>query len=123
MDTGGIRRECLRRVINNTKLCFIGKLYQQLVTLNQILNQMAKNTSILLGDYFDTFINHQIQTGRFSSASEVVRAALRLFEQEESKKNELIKELKKGEKSGFVKNFDREKFMKSLHDKYVTSEV
>lgn len=47
---------------------------------------MAKNTSILLGDYFDKFIHHQIQTGRFSSASEVVRTALRLFEQEEHKK-------------------------------------
>ena len=84
---------------------------------------MAKNTSILLGDYFDTFIDHQIKTGRFSSASEVVRVALRLFEQEESKKNELIKELKRGEKSGFIKKFDRKKFIKDLHDKYVTSEL
>lgn len=63
---------------------------------------MAKNTSILLGDYFDNFINHQIKSGRFSSASEVVRAALRLFEQEEKQRGELIEELKKGEKSGFV---------------------
>lgn len=84
---------------------------------------MAKNTSILLGDYFDKFISHQIQTGRFSSASEVVRAALRLLEQEESKKNELIKELRKGEKSGFVENFDRKKFVKSLHDRYTTDEL
>lgn len=82
------------------------------------LCEMAKNTSILLGDYFDNFVNHQIQTGRYSSVSEVVRAALRLFEQEEGKKNELVKELKKGEKSGFVQNFDRKKFMKNLHDKY-----
>jgi len=80
---------------------------------------MAKNTSILLGDYFNNFINRQIQTGRFSSASEVVRTALRLFEQEESKKGELIKELKKGEKSGFIGKFDRKKFIKNLHAKYV----
>lgn len=79
---------------------------------------MAKNTSILLGDYFDKFINHQVQTGRYSSASEVVRAALRLFEQEENKKNELIKELKKGEQSGFVESFDRTKFMKNLRQKF-----
>ena len=59
---------------------------------------MAKNTSILLGDYFDNFINSQIKTGKYSSASEVVRAALRMFEHEETKKSELIKELKKGEK-------------------------
>lgn len=81
---------------------------------------MAKNTSILLGDYFDKFINEQIKTGKFSSASEVVRAALRMFEYEETKKSELIKELKKGEKSGFVKNFDRDKFLESIHQKYAS---
>ena len=63
---------------------------------------MAKNTSILLGDYFDNFINQQIKTGKYSSASEVIRAALRMFEQEESKKDKLIKELKKGERSGSI---------------------
>jgi antitoxin ParD1/3/4 len=80
---------------------------------------MAKNTSILLGDYFDKFINYQIQSGRYSSASEVVRAALRLFEQEENQKEELIKELRKGEKSGFVQKFDRKKFVKNIHGKYL----
>lgn len=80
---------------------------------------MAKNTSILLGDYFDSFINRQVESGKFSSASEVVRAALRMFEQEETKKTELIKELKKGEKSGFVKNFKREKFLDNLHQKHI----
>lgn len=84
---------------------------------------MAKNTSILLGDYFDNLINSQIQSGRFSSASEVVRTALRLFEQEENKKNELIKELRKGEKSGFVKKFDRKKFIKNLHGKHLPDEL
>ena len=79
---------------------------------------MAKNTSILLGDYFDNFISQQIQTGKFSSASEVVRAALRMFEHEESKKTQLINELKKGEKSGFVKDFDRKNFLNGLHKKY-----
>ncbi len=81
---------------------------------------MAKNTSILLGEYFDNFISQQIKTGKYTSASEVVRAALRLFENEESKKTELIKELKKGEKSGFVENFDRKSFLNSMHEKYVT---
>ncbi|MCB0516504.1 MAG: type II toxin-antitoxin system ParD family antitoxin [Chitinophagales bacterium] len=81
---------------------------------------MAKNTSILLGDYFDDFINRQIKSGKFSSASEVVRAALRMFEFEESKKTELIGELKKGEKSGFMKDFNRENFRKELHLKYAT---
>ena len=79
---------------------------------------MAKNTSILIGDYFDNFINSQVKTGKFSSASEVVRAALRMFEQEELKKSELIKELIKGAKSGFDKDFNRESFLKNIHDKY-----
>ena len=79
---------------------------------------MAKNTSILLGDYFDNFINSQIKTGKYSSASEVVRAALRMFEHEETKKTQLIKELKKAEKSGFSINFNRETFKQNLHQKY-----
>ncbi|MEZ4842982.1 MAG: type II toxin-antitoxin system ParD family antitoxin [Saprospiraceae bacterium] len=80
---------------------------------------MAKNTSILLGDYFDNFISQQIKTGKFTSASEVVRAALRLFEYEQSKKTELIKELEKGEKSGFVKDFDRATFLRNLHEQHL----
>ena len=80
---------------------------------------MAKNTSILLGDYFDNFINGQVKTGKFSSASEVVRAALRMFEQEETKKAELIKELIKGEKSGFVKDFNRDTFLKNLKERHL----
>lgn len=79
---------------------------------------MAKNTSILLGDYFDQFINEQIKTGKYSSASEVVRAALRLFAHEESKKTLLLKELKKGEKSGFINDFEKNSFLENLHKKY-----
>jgi len=80
---------------------------------------MAKNTSILLGDYFDQFIHKQVETGKYASASEVVRAALRLFEYEESKKQELIRELKKGEKSGFVKDFNKNDFLADIHKKYL----
>jgi antitoxin ParD1/3/4 len=79
---------------------------------------MSKNTSILLTEYYDNFINKQIETGKFSSVSEVVRAALRLFEFEEAKKTELIKELEKGENSGFVENFERDSFLKNLHQKH-----
>ena len=79
---------------------------------------MAKNTSILLGDYFDNFIQQQITSGKFSSTSEVIRAALRLFEDEERKKTQLISELNRGEDAGFVENFDRNSFLKALHEKH-----
>lgn len=79
---------------------------------------MAKNTSILLGEYFENFINSQVKNGKYSSASEVIRAALRMFEHEESKKDELINELKKGEKSGFSSTFDRETFKEKMRQKH-----
>ena len=75
---------------------------------------MARNTSILLGDYFENFINEQISTGKYSSVSEVVRTALRVFEQEETKTKSLINELKIGEKSSKIRNFDRNKNLEML---------
>ncbi len=84
---------------------------------------MGKNTSILLGDYFNDFIREQITTGKFSSASEVVRSALRLFEQEENKKKVLINELKKGEKSEFIENFNKKEFLSSMHNKYSSGKL
>jgi antitoxin ParD1/3/4 len=79
---------------------------------------MSKNTSILLGDHFEAFVARQVKSGKFTSVSEVIRAALRLFEVEETKKESLIKELMKGERSGFVVDFDRDAFMKELHRKH-----
>ena len=61
---------------------------------------MAKNTSITLGDHFDNFISNQIDSGRFGSASEVVRAALRLLEDSEAKLQALRGLLEDGEQSG-----------------------
>jgi antitoxin ParD1/3/4 len=84
---------------------------------------MAKNTSILLGEYFENFINEQVKSGRFSSASEVVRTALRMFEQEENKTKILVSELKAGEKSGMIANFDRKKALSNLHTKHLQNEI
>jgi antitoxin ParD1/3/4 len=80
---------------------------------------MSKNTSILLGDHFEAFVARQVKSGKYTSVSEVIRAALRLFEVEETKKESLIKELKKGERSGFVADFDGDAFLKDLHRKHV----
>jgi len=79
---------------------------------------MAKNTSILLGEHHDKFIKEQVNSGKYNSVSEVVRAALRLFEFEEQKKDILIRKLKEGEQLGFDEDFNKDEFLSSLHKKY-----
>ena len=74
---------------------------------------MAKNTSITLGDHFDDFITGQVKSGRFSSASEVVRAALRLLENSETKLEALRQMLAEGEKSG-VSDYNYDELMAEL---------
>lgn len=61
---------------------------------------MAKNTSITLGDHFESFIRSQIDAGRYSNVSEVVRASLRLLEEHEQKVEALRQALIEGEASG-----------------------
>ena len=61
---------------------------------------MAKNTSMSLGEHFDGFITQQIESGRYSSASEVIRAGLRTLENTESKLAMLRQMLVDGEESG-----------------------
>ena len=80
---------------------------------------MARNTSILIGEYFENFINEQIASGKYNSVSEVVRTALRLFEQEENQAKTLINELKIGEKSKKIRNFDREKNLEQLNANFL----
>lgn len=76
---------------------------------------MAKNTSVTLGSHFDEFIADQVKTGRYGSASEVVRAGLRLLEKSETKVEALRRMLDEGEKSGFA-DYSYEKLMRQLDD-------
>ncbi|MCH1920958.1 type II toxin-antitoxin system ParD family antitoxin [Shewanella sp. A3A] len=74
---------------------------------------MAKNTSITLGEHFDSFIANQIKSGRYGSASEVIRSALRLLETQETKMNTLRQLLVEGEESG-IADYDLDSFIKEL---------
>lgn len=75
---------------------------------------MSRNTSISLGDHFEHFIDNSVSTGRFKNASEVIRAGLRLLEEEENKVLALRKAIEEGWESGAAKNFDPEKHLAKL---------
>ena len=78
---------------------------------------MPKNTSVTLGDHFESIIEKSIKSGRFSSASEVIRAGLRLVDEREQKIRLLREAIEAGEKSGHVKNFDPVKHLAKLKKK------
>ncbi|MFE8073447.1 type II toxin-antitoxin system ParD family antitoxin [Marinobacteraceae bacterium S3BR75-40.1] len=63
---------------------------------------MAKNTSVTLGPHFDDFVSRQVESGRFGSASEVIRAGLRMLEDNETKLQRLRQLLDDGENSGLA---------------------
>lgn len=76
---------------------------------------MPKNTSISLGEHFDVFVSRQIDDGRYASASEVVRAGLRLLEDNERKMATLRRLLEEGENSGTAE-YSYESLMQELDD-------
>ncbi|MGY3791966.1 type II toxin-antitoxin system ParD family antitoxin [uncultured Aquimarina sp.] len=75
---------------------------------------MSKNTSISLGNYFDQFIQSRIKEGRFKNVSEVIRAGLRLLEEEESKAVALKNAIQEGIDSGIAHDFNPKDHLKSL---------
>lgn len=78
---------------------------------------MAKNTSVLLGKHFEDFIAKEVSSGRYSSASEVIRTALRMLEEQEAKRKALNKALAAGEKSKLIRDFDPHAHLKALNKK------
>ncbi len=63
---------------------------------------MTKTTSVALGDHFTKFLAAQVDTGRYGSASEVVRASLRLLEEREIRLSDLRAEIDKGEAGAWI---------------------
>jgi len=63
---------------------------------------MQKNTSVTLGAHYEKFISQQVAHGRFGSASETIRAGLRLLEERETKQSLLRQALIRGEESGIA---------------------
>jgi antitoxin ParD1/3/4 len=75
---------------------------------------MGRNTSISLGNHFESFIEHTISDGRFTNASEVIRAGLRLLEQEESRIIVLRNAIREGIESGPAVDFNPKKHLETL---------
>jgi antitoxin ParD1/3/4 len=73
---------------------------------------MADNISVSLGAHFTDFIDAQVAAGRFSSASDVMRAALRLLEDEQTRLETLRAALIEGETSGTSTSFDMDAFLR-----------
>jgi len=75
---------------------------------------MAKTTSIALGDHFTTFVSQQLSNGRYGSASEVVRAGLRILEEHEAKHQALQNAITAGLASGVAEDFNMDALQREL---------
>ena len=78
---------------------------------------MSTNTSVSLGDYFDSFVKKSVSRGRFKNSSEVIRAGLRLLEEEENKAFALQNAIHEGIESGAQRDFDPITHLESLKAK------
>ena len=78
---------------------------------------MRKNTSVALGNYFESFVENKITQGRYKNASEVIRAGLRLLEAEENYISALRNAIQEGLDSGIAMSFEPQKHLESLKAK------
>jgi antitoxin ParD1/3/4 len=74
---------------------------------------MTKSTSFNLSDHFCSFIAEQVESGRFGSASEVVREGLRMVEERETRLQALRQALIDGEESGKAGALDMEEIKRT----------
>lgn len=76
---------------------------------------MSRNTSVALGQHFASFIDAQVRGGRYGTASDVVRAGLRLLEEHEAKVKALQEALNAGRQSGEPRSVDSDAFLSRMH--------
>ena len=74
---------------------------------------VAKNTSVALGEHFTAFAAEQVESGRYGSTSEVIRAGLRFLEDEQRKVEALRSAIEDGLSSGEPVPFDFDSWLKS----------
>ena len=74
-------------------------------------------TSVALGTYFENFVRTKVEQGRYNNASEVIRAGLRLLEENESQLQELRMAIADGMNSGLATDFNPQEHLKSLKEK------
>jgi antitoxin ParD1/3/4 len=78
---------------------------------------MRNNTSVALGNHFELFVESRISQGRYKNASEVIRAGLRLLEEEENRIAALKNAIQEGLESGIATDFNPKKHLESLKAK------
>ncbi len=78
---------------------------------------MGRNTSVSLGNYFEEFVDNRISEGRYKNASEVIRAGLRLLEEDENRIKALKNAIQEGIDSGIAENFNPKKHLQLLKAK------
>jgi antitoxin ParD1/3/4 len=89
----------------DSRQCLTCRECQNMI-LSYTEGEMGKATSIILGDHFDQLIAQQVQTGRYGTASEVVRDALRIFEERQAAIQRLNDAIEEGYASGISEAFD-----------------
>jgi antitoxin ParD1/3/4 len=79
---------------------------------------MSKNTSVSLGDHFEAYARRKVETGQFSSISDVIRDALRRAEERDLRIERLRELIREGEESGPPQPFDFDEFLKEMRANY-----
>ena len=79
---------------------------------------MARTVTVTLGPHYEEFIQANIAGGRYNTVSEVIRAGLRLLEEDETRLAAIRAALIEGEESGVVEDFNPEEFLQKLNAEY-----